>query len=220
LRTIGFEIEWLNGIQQRLDAVFFTPYPPFLVLWEINPKMKRDEILKKIKDGLTKLGVIEVKLAAHPLTDGSAIYTEAEAPAVGDGVYTDEAMTTPAPDGSYELATGVTVVVAEGVIAEMVEPAEEAPADEELAEMAEQALAAAETAQAEVATLKAQVAKLQAEKVALSKEKSALVTKLAAMKPGSVTQEQTTPVFTPTQLNKHINLSKPDRPRLDDFKLN
>ena len=156
-----------------------------------------DELKEKVKAILTKLGLTKtVKLAAHALADGATVYTEAEAPAVGDAVYTDEAMTAPVADGSYTLESGVTLVVAGGVIAEMVEAPTE---DAEMAEMVETLSKAIETATAENATLKTEVETLKAQLAkqnetieAKTKLAAELATKLQKIKPGSVTEKTVT----------------------------
>jgi hypothetical protein len=162
---------------------------------------KNEDLKNKVKDLLTKLGLTKpVKLAAHALADGATVYTEAEAPAVGDAVYADEAMTEPVADGSYTLESGVTLVVEAGVILEMVE----APADDaEMQEMVETMSAALETATTENTNLKATVAKLQAEVAKQTKLATELATKLKAVKPGSVTEVKAE-ASDPIRMNKHL----------------
>jgi len=80
-----------------------------------------------------KLSVEEpatVKFIAAETADGKSIYTNAEAWAVGVDCYSDEAGTTPCPDGEHLLANGQTIVVAEGKVAEIKEKEEEMTADE------------------------------------------------------------------------------------------
>jgi len=83
-----------------------------------------------------KLSVEEptpVKFIAAETADGKSIYTDAEAWAVGVPCYSDEAGTTPCPDGEHLLANGQTVVVAEGKVAEIKEKEEEMTAEEMMA---------------------------------------------------------------------------------------
>jgi len=66
-----------------------------------------------------------VKNLTVTLKDTTSLYVKRDdgEPAVGDEVFTDEAMTTAAADGTYELTDGSSITVASGKISEML-PAE------------------------------------------------------------------------------------------------
>ena len=61
----------------------------------------------------------EIVADATPLEDGSNIYHEGELE-VGSAVFTDEAMTVPAPDGDHKLQDGNVVSVAGGMVTAIV----------------------------------------------------------------------------------------------------
>jgi regulator of replication initiation timing len=140
------------------------------------------KLLTKLSDkGINLSGVI--KMAAHALADGGQVYTEAEAPAVGDAVYADEALTEPVADGSYTLESGVTLVVEGGVITEIVEAVDVAKDDEEIEEVIEQMAE-------QITELRSQVQALTTKLSAATAEAKNLKTKLAAIKPASVKTEK------------------------------
>jgi ATP-dependent protease ClpP protease subunit/uncharacterized coiled-coil protein SlyX len=68
-------------------------------------------IAKKL--GIKAEGEGEVTAATTNLSDGTVLYSDV-AIAVDVKVYTDEAMTTPAPDGDHELEDGRTITVSNG----------------------------------------------------------------------------------------------------------
>lgn len=152
--------------------------------------MSKPTFLQKVLDGLKAKGINltdAVKMAAHALSNGESVYTEAEAPAVGDGIYSDESMSAPLEDGTYELESGVAIIVTGGQIAEIVEPPTEAAEMEAVVEqLAEQVVAQkaiADSAVAEVTALKAQIAKL-------TTEAEGLKVKLRAIKPNTTKTEE------------------------------
>lgn len=108
----------------------------------ITMSKENNSLLSKISDGITALlkqnkikgegagegtGSEEVKASSEKLKDGSALYFEGEL-AKDTVVFSDEAMTTKATAGDYELEDGRVVVVGEeGVVSEI----KEAPAQED-----------------------------------------------------------------------------------------
>ena len=92
----------------------------------------------KIKETIME----EHKFAAITLADGTVVYSASEAPAAGDAVFSDEAMTLPVADGSYTLTDGTVITVTAGVVGEA--PVE-TPEDETPAEDAPEAPATEET---------------------------------------------------------------------------
>lgn len=153
----------------------------------MNLKEKVQELFAKYNISLSvSEEVVEVKqMTEGILEDGSSIYTDSDAWAVGVRVLVKDAEGNDAPlmDGEYKLADGSTIVVTEGVIAE-IKPMEEEPKVEveveaEATEVVEQSTemnAEFEAILNVVANLEKEIATLKAEKENLS----AQVTKLSA----------------------------------------
>lgn len=153
----------------------------------MNLKEKVQELFAKYNISLSvSEEVVEVKqMTEGILEDGSSIYTDSDAWAVGVRVLVKDAEGNDAPlmDGEYKLADGSTIVVTEGVIAE-IKPIEEEPKVEveveaEATEVVEQSTemnAEFEAILNVVANLEKEIATLKAEKENLS----AQVTKLSA----------------------------------------
>lgn len=153
----------------------------------MNLKEKVQELFAKYNISLSvSEEVVEVKqMTEGILEDGSSIYTDSDAWAVGVRVLVKDAEGNDAPlmDGEYKLADGSTIVVTEGVIAE-IKPMEEEPKVEveveaEATEVVEQSTemnAEFEAILNVVANLEKEIASLKAEKENLS----AQVTKLSA----------------------------------------
>lgn len=153
----------------------------------MNLKEKVQELFAKYNINLSvSEEVVEVKqMIEGILEDGSSIYTDSDAWAVGVRVLVKDAEGNDAPlmDGEYKLADGSTIVVTEGVIAE-IKPMEEEPKVEveveaEATEVVEQSTemnAEFEAILNVVANLEKEIASLKAEKENLS----AQVTKLSA----------------------------------------
>jgi len=153
----------------------------------MNLKEKVQELFAKYNISLSvSEEVVEVKqMTEGILEDGSSIYTDSDAWAVGVRVMIKDAEGNDAPlvDGEYKLADGSLIVVSEGVIAE-IKPMEEEPKVEveveaEATEVVEQSTemnAEFEAILNVVANLEKEIATLKAEKENLS----AQVTKLSA----------------------------------------
>jgi cell division protein FtsB len=168
-------------------------YVYFYLLFELiykhimNLKEKVQELFAKYNISLSvSEEVVEVKqMTEGILEDGSSIYTDSDAWAVGVRVMIKDAEGNDAPlvDGEYKLADGSSIVVTEGVIAE-IKPMEEEPKVEveveaETTEVVEQSTemnAEFEAILNVVANLEKEIATLKAEKENLS----AQVTKLSA----------------------------------------
>ena len=168
-------------------------YVYFYLLFELiykhimNLKEKVQELFAKYNINLSVAEeVVEVKqMTEGILEDGSSIYTDSDAWAVGVRVMIKDAEGNDAPlvDGEYKLADGSLIVVSEGVIAE-IKPMEEEPKVEveveaEATEVVEQSTemnAEFEAILNVVANLEKEIATLKAEKENLS----AQVTKLSA----------------------------------------
>lgn len=164
-------------------------YLPIELIYKhiMNLKEKVQELFAKYNVNLSvSEEVVEVKqMTEGILEDGSSIYTDSDAWAVGVRVLVKDAEGNDAPlvDGEYKLADGSTIVVTEGVIAE-IKPMEEEPKVEveveaEATEVVEQSTemnAEFEAILNVVANLEKEIATLKAEKENLS----AQVTKLSA----------------------------------------
>ncbi len=152
----------------------------------MNLKEKVQELFAKYNINLSVAEeVVEVKqMTEGILEDGSSIYTDSDAWAVGVRVMIKDAEGNDAPlmDGEYKLADGSTIVVTEGVIAE-IKPMEEEPKVEVEIETSTEVEQSTDSMNAEfeailnvVANLEKEIATLKAEKENLS----AQVTKLSA----------------------------------------
>ena len=152
----------------------------------MNLKEKVQELFAKYNISLSvSEQVVEVKqMTEGILEDGSSIYTDSDAWAVGVRVLVKDAEGNDAPlmDGEYKLADGSTIVVTEGVIAE-IKPMEEEPKVEVEIETSTEVEQSTDSMNAEfeailnvVANLEKEIATLKAEKENLS----AQVTKLSA----------------------------------------
>lgn len=152
----------------------------------MNLKQKVQELFAKYNVNLSvSEEVVEVKqMTEGILEDGSSIYTDSDAWAVGVRVLVKDAEGNDAPlmDGEYKLADGSTIVVTEGVIAE-IKPMEEEPKVEVEIETSTEVEQSTDSMNAEfeailnvVANLEKEIATLKAEKENLS----AQVTKLSA----------------------------------------
>ncbi len=167
-------------------------YVYFYLLFELiykhimNLKEKVQELFAKYNINLSVAEeVVEVKqMTEGILEDGSSIYTDSDAWAVGVRVMIKDAEGNDAPlvDGEYKLADGSSIVVAEGVIAE-IKPMEEEPKVEVEIETSTEVEQSTDSMNAEfeailnvVANLEKEIATLKAEKENLS----AQVTKLSA----------------------------------------
>ena len=126
-----------------------------------------------------------VKFAMAALADGSNLYTPSETWGKDAPVFTDEAGTSVAPDGTYETADGTQIVVAGGIVTDMIEKVEEAALTEEqsvavveelgkaLTEL-EETKTALETQKTELAAEKEKVVKMSKDIADLKKQMVAL----------------------------------------------
>lgn len=153
----------------------------------MNLKEKVQELFAKYNISLSvSEEVVEVKqMTEGILEDGSSIYTDSDAWAVGVRVLVKDAEGNDAPlmDGEYKLADGSTIVVTEGVIAEIKPMEEESKVEVEVEAEATEVVEQSTEMNAEfeailnvVANLEKEIATLKAEKENLS----AQVTKLSA----------------------------------------
>ena len=153
----------------------------------MNLREKVNALFAKHNVSLSAEEVVEVKQMVEAiLEDGTSIYTDSDAWAAGVRVFTKDAEGNEVAvmDGEYKTAEMVTVVVADGVVAELRPMEEEAPEVEVVIEE-EQAteVVAEETFNAEVEGLLSLVAKLESELAEMKKanaELSSNVEKLSA----------------------------------------
>ncbi len=119
-KALGFATE----IIESSDQVMHLPALAYIKALNLNNNkntMKTEEVknwFAKIENMIAAIGKKVVKNLNVPLKDGTIVFvsTEQEAAAVGDAVFSDEAMTVPAADGSYETESGQKIEVAGGVI--------------------------------------------------------------------------------------------------------
>lgn len=159
----------------------------YLINTYMNLREKVNALFAKHNVSLSAEEVVEVKQMVEAiLEDGTSIYSDSDAWAVGVRVFTKDVdgNEVVVADGEYKTAEMVTVVVADGVVAEL-RPMEEEPSVEVTIEETEQAaeVVAEETFNAEVEGLLSLVAKLESELSELKKanaELSSNVEKLSA----------------------------------------
>jgi hypothetical protein len=145
-----------------------------LSIVEDQTKMKKtvfEKVVSKIKQEMFG----KVELAEATLADGSVIYTPAEAFAAGVEVQVDiDGEMQPAADGEYELESGEILVVAGGVVADILTKEDEMSEEDvqaQLSEIITNAVAEAtkglnekiESLTADMETLKAEKAKVETE---------------------------------------------------------
>ena len=151
----------------------------------MNLREKVNALFAKHNVSLSAEEVVEVKQMVEAiLEDGTSIYSDSDAWAVGVRVFTKDAEGNEVvvADGEYKTAEAVTVVVADGVVAEL-RPMEEEEAPEVEITVEETEQAKEETFNAEVEGLLSLVAKLESELADIKKantELSANVEKLSA----------------------------------------
>jgi len=153
----------------------------------MNLREKVNALFAKHNVSLSAEEVVEVKQMVEAiLEDGTSIYSDSDAWAVGVRVFTKDVdgNEVVVMDGEYKTAEAVTVVVADGVVTELRPMEEESPEVEVVIEE-EQAteVVAEETFNAEVEGLLSLVAKLESELAEMKKanaELSSNVEKLSA----------------------------------------
>jgi len=155
----------------------------YLINTYMNLREKVNALFAKHNVSLSAEEVVEVKQMVEAiLEDGTSIYSDSDAWAVGVRVFTKDVdgNEVVVMDGEYKTAEAVTVVVADGVVTEL-RPMEEEPSVEITVEETEQAKE--ETFNAEVEGLLSLVAKLESELADIKKanaELSSNVEKLSA----------------------------------------
>lgn len=118
-KALGFATE----IIETSEKVMHLPALAYIKALNLNNNkntMKTEDVkswFAKIENMIAAIGK-KVKNLNVPLKDGTIAFisTEQEEAAVGDAVFSDEAMTVPAADGSYETESGQIIEVAGGVI--------------------------------------------------------------------------------------------------------
>lgn len=175
-----------SRIVKQIYTLFYLG-TKLLIKHIMNLREKVNALFAKHNVSLSAEEVVEVKQMVEAiLEDGTSIYSDSDAWAVGVRVFTkdSEGNEVAVMDGEYKTAEMVTVVVAEGVVAELRPMEEESPEVEVVIEE-EQAteVVAEETFNAEVEGLLSLVAKLESELAEMKKanaELSSNVEKLSA----------------------------------------
>ena len=175
-----------NRITKQIYAFFYLG-TKHLINTYMNLREKVNALFAKHNVSLSAEEVVEVKQMVEAiLEDGTSIYSDSDAWAVGVRVFTKDVdgNEVVVMDGEYKTAEAVTVVVADGIVAELKPMEEEAPEVEVVIEE-EQAteVVAEETFNAEVEGLLSLVAKLESELADIKKanaELSSNVEKLSA----------------------------------------
>jgi hypothetical protein len=174
-----------SRIVKQMYALFYLG-TKHLINTFMNLREKVNALFAKHNVSLSAEEVVEVKQMVEAiLEDGTSIYSDSDAWAVGVRVFTKDmdGNEVVVMDGEYKTAEGLVVTVADGLVAEIAEAAEEAPE----AEVAPVEVVAeeqkAETFNAEVEGLLSLVAKLESELADAKKANANLsseVTKLSA----------------------------------------
>ena len=175
-----------NRITKQIYTFFYLG-TKHLINTYMNLREKVNALFAKHNVSLSAEEVVEVKhMVEAILEDGTSIYSDSDAWAVGVRVFTKDAdgNEVVVMDGEYKTAEAVTVVVADGIVAEL-KPMEEEPSVEVTIEETEQAteVVAEKTFNAEVEGLLSLVAKLESELAEMKKanaELSSNVEKLSA----------------------------------------
>lgn len=139
----------------------------------------------------------EVEMTSATLDSGQVIQTDAESFAVGVSVFVvnDEGEQIPLPDGEYTLEDGMIFVVAEGVLADIKEPAAEEPAAEVVEEVA--------MSREEIVSLIAKaVAEAKKEFSSQIKERDAKITELSKKAAPSISRAPKMEAAKPVDLSK------------------
>lgn len=133
------------------------------------------ELKAEIKTGFDRITALFTNLlkgktvaAKLDLQGEGSVYTDTDTVAVGTKVFTDEAMTTPAPDGSHTLADGTVIETVNGEVT-VVTPPSEAKTD-------------AEIANEKIAELEAQLQTAKADLTAAKTEKEQFIAAAKAAK--------------------------------------
>ena len=170
---------------KQIYALFYLG-TKHLINTYMNLREKVNALFAKHNVSLSAEEVVEVKQMVEAiLEDGTSIYSDSDAWAVGVRVFTKDAEGNEVvvADGEYKTAEMVTVVVADGVVAELRPMEEEAPEVEVVIEEEQATEVVADSFNAEVEGLLSLVAKLESELAEMKKanaELSSNVEKLSA----------------------------------------
>jgi hypothetical protein len=164
----------------------------YLINTYMNLREKVNALFAKHNVSLSAEEVVEVKQMVEAiLEDGTSIYSDSDAWAVGVRVFAKDVdgNEVVVMDGEYKTAEGITVVVMDGLVAELKPMEEEAP---EVEVVIEEEQTSNESLSKEVEGLLSLVAKLESELSEMKKanaELSSEVTKLSAQPAASSIKE-------------------------------
>jgi len=170
---------------KQIYALFYLG-TKYLIKHIMNLREKVNALFAKHNVSLSAEEVVEVKQMVEAiLEDGTSIYSDSDAWAVGVRVFTKDVdgNEVVVMDGEYKTAEAVTVVVADGVVTELRPMEEEAPEVEVVIEEEQATEVVADSFNAEVEGLLSLVAKLESELAEMKKanaELSSNVEKLSA----------------------------------------
>lgn len=218
-KRLGFATEIINGEKAKAHKAL-----AFIKAHKNQNMDNKKEIMswfERIESAIKNLMPKSVKNLTTKLVDGTTtLYfkTDAEAFAVGDEVYLDEAFTMPAPVGEHELETGEKIVlkVDDAGIAtiESITPAGDENKDEEMAAMKaenDRLKSELEAAQNEATALKNSVAELEtkvnnfnAAKAKADENVKAVKKELEDLKAMVLDAEDKTPPPTPSKAQQDL----------------
>jgi hypothetical protein len=142
-------------------------------------KAKANELFKKYGVSLTAEEQVVRQMAEQVLADGTSIFTDSDAWAVGVRAFAKDETGNDVPlaDGEYETADGNILTVAGGMVEEIATKAEEAPEEPEMQseetnndEQINALLSIVSTLEAKLSTLELQNAELNKQITKLSKQ--------------------------------------------------
>lgn len=134
-KRLGFATEIINGAKATAHKAM-----AFCSAHKLENQMNKTEVkswFEKIEGMIKNLTKTQVKNLQIALKDGVNVYvkTDAQSPAVGDEVYTDEAYTTAAPDGEHVTSDNKVIILEAGKITEIKEEMQVDDKDKKIEEL-------------------------------------------------------------------------------------
>jgi len=117
-KKYGFDLPsgtWFGGVKIK-DSDFWDEYVKTDEVMGFSVELLSD--MKLVLKNNNKQMKRKLKFESATLVDGTTVYWSGEL-AVGTGIWLDDEMTVPAPDGEHTVEGGTIVVTAEGVVVEI-----------------------------------------------------------------------------------------------------
>lgn len=133
---LGFATEIINGEKAKAQKhfAFINAHKDKINIMDTKEIKSMFSKLESMISNLVKPKIVNLEVK---LKDGVNVYvkTEANQPAVGDEVFTDEAFTTAAPDGEHVTSDNKVIILEAGKITEIKEEMQEDSKDKEIADL-------------------------------------------------------------------------------------